>query len=63
MGENCGAKPEDMKDMLQQDEYGLYVNAPNYHDVKQRMVAEMQFNDREKLSRIPKWIRRIFDAV
>ena len=49
--------------ITEKDEYGLYVHAPNYHDCRSRMDGYHRFQEREKLNRIPKCIRKIFNAV
>jgi hypothetical protein len=49
--------------MLEKDEYGLYKNAENYQTVRDNIIAHEQFIDREKLNKIPKFIRRCFNAL
>jgi len=51
------------KNELEKDEYGLYIHAENYQIHRDNIIALEQFHDREKLHRIPKWIRIIFNAV
>lgn len=51
------------KNMMEKDEYGLYIHAENYHKCRDNVIASEIFHDREKLKRIPKWIRVIFNAI
>ena len=47
----------------EQDEYGLYKDAPNYHSCRADAIAWEKFKDREKLNKIPKWIRKLYNAI
>lgn len=51
------------KDLLEKDDFGLYIYAPNYNDCRERIIAYEQFEDRLKLEKIPKWIRFLFGAL
>ena len=55
-------KPGD-SDFLGRDKDGLYIHASNYQEVRDKMNGHSQYTLRDKLNRIPKWIRRIFNAL
>jgi hypothetical protein len=56
-------KIETPEERLKKDEFGLYVNASNYVDQRARIIASEINHSKRKLEQIPKWIRRMFDAV
>lgn len=49
---------------MKKDEYGLFIDAPNYHQVRQEMEAHYNYyhSPRAQLKKIPKWVRWIFNA-
>ena len=51
------------KNLNKRDKYGLYIYASNYQEVRDRIVATEKNHAQEKLNKIPKWIRQIFNAV
>ena len=55
-------KPGD-SNLLEQDKDGLYIHASNYQQVKDKMGSFFHHDRIEKLDKIPKWIRKIFNAL
>ena len=55
-------KPGDSH-FLEQDKDGLYIHASNYQQVKDKMRSFFHHDQIEKLNKIPKWIRKIFNAL
>lgn len=49
--------------LLEKDEYGLYKKAKNYHLVRDNIMAFNKHIDKEKLNRVPKFIRWFFNAL
>jgi hypothetical protein len=49
-------KIETAEERLKQDEYGLYINAPNYPDQRSRLEHELK-RQKELENKIPKWLR------
>jgi len=54
---------EEVREHLKKDEYGFYIHADNYRQCFDNYTAWLKFQDKEKLERIPKWIRIIFNAI
>ena len=51
------------KGLLEKDKDGLYIHASNYQEVKDKMGSFFHHDRIEKLDKIPKWIRKIFNAL
>ena len=48
---------------LEEDKYGLYIHAPNYSEVRDRIVESEKRTDMIKLNKIPRLIRYINGAL
>ena len=51
------------KNRLEKDKDGLYIHAPNYQRIRDNMNAHNIHSSQKKLDKIPKWVRRIFNAI
>lgn len=49
--------------MLEKDEYGLYINSINYQECRNSVISFEIMYYKQKLNKIPRWIRWIFNAL
>ena len=51
------------KNLNEKDKYGLYIHAENYQQVRDEIDGLRGYLAQKNLDRIPKWIRKIFNAL